>query len=256
MANHNDKTAATLVKAGESSGAVVAVIASAADLAAALRLRSQPRFFELRLDAFVADLDHVESRLRQLRAPVIITARHPAEGGISRLSQAARKGLLLRFLPHAAFVDVELRSLRQMKAVSHAARASSVARILSVHALTRCPAAKQLHAWAATARSSSADVFKIAVRTDTIAELRRLLAFWQQESTAEMPISAMGVGRYGCASRIELARRGSALNYVHLGSARLPGQLSLAEMRRALSPHARVASPAEVRAISLREPHV
>ncbi len=258
MANHNHKTAATLVKAGHTSSAIVAVIASPADLAVALHLRSWPDFLELRLDAFIHDLDQLESSLHDLRAPLIITARHSAEGGITRLSDAARQRLLLRFLPRAAFVDVELRSLRPLKAVIDAAQASSVGRILSVHALAHCPAQKQLHEWAETARSSGADVCKIALRTDTIDELRRLLAFWEEESEGEMPISAMSIGRYGRASRVALARGGSALSYVHLGDTRLrlPGQLSLTEMRRVLSAHARHQPATEVRAISLREPLV
>jgi 3-dehydroquinate dehydratase len=42
----------------------------------------------------------------------------------------------------------------------------------------------------------------------------------------------MGIGQLGRASRLELARRGSILNYVHLGSRASAGQLSIEQWRR------------------------
>jgi 3-dehydroquinate dehydratase len=48
----------------------------------------------------------------------------------------------------------------------------------------------------------------------------------------KMDVSAMGIGRLGRLSRIEFARRGSALNYVHLGQPHAIGQLSFRELQR------------------------
>ncbi|MGI8821005.1 MAG: type I 3-dehydroquinate dehydratase [Chthoniobacterales bacterium] len=228
MANHNDRMAVAAVK--ESS--LVAVIASATELQRALRLRRLPHFFELRLDALLPAIAKVEREIAKLRVPLVITARHPLEGGMNQLSAAQRADLLLRFLPRAAFVDVELRSAAELKAVLESAEQSRVARILSVHAQDGPQDLRFLHRCAAAARALRADVFKVVVRTDTKPELSELLHFFEDEIASGMPISAMGVGKEGRASRITLAKRGSALNYVHLGTARLLGQISLQEMRR------------------------
>jgi hypothetical protein len=42
----------------------------------------------------------------------------------------------------------------------------------------------------------------------------------------------MGIGRLGRTARRELYKRGSILNYVHLGRTRIAGQPSLSDIRR------------------------
>ena len=42
----------------------------------------------------------------------------------------------------------------------------------------------------------------------------------------------MGIGELGRRTRLELLRRGSVLNYAHLGRARIAGQPSLRDIRR------------------------
>src|SRR3954451_22257130 len=95
------------VKAGVSASAVVAVIASRAALAAATRLRRPPDLFELRLDILRHSLNAVEGAIQKLRAPLILTARHPAEGGHGNLGAKARQALIERFLGDASFIDLE-----------------------------------------------------------------------------------------------------------------------------------------------------
>src|ERR1044072_8669908 len=86
--------------------AVVGVIASTDELRLASRMRAPPDLFELRLD-HLPDLQM--SQLSRLRRPLILTARHQAEGRQKLLR--SRSDLLQEFLPHARFVDVELRSI-------------------------------------------------------------------------------------------------------------------------------------------------
>lgn len=59
---------------------IVGVIASHDDLEQALRMRRPPDLFELRMDRLTGVVGRVETRLPKLRAPIIITARHPNEG--------------------------------------------------------------------------------------------------------------------------------------------------------------------------------
>ncbi len=210
---------------------LVAVIRSKASLRRAQRLRLLPDLFEFRLDAFPASTARMAAAIAKLPRAVIITARHPAEGGHGNLPAVERRRLLSQFLPLAVGVDVELRSARHLPSLLAQARERKLTLILSVHHLHRTPSAREMTEYLTRARDLGADIFKIATRTDTIGAVNRLLAFFE-EHREQIPISAMGFGRYGRESRIELLRRGSALNYVHLGKAALPGQLSLSEARR------------------------
>src|SRR2546423_7573749 len=84
---------------------IVGVIRTAAELRLAGRMSSPPDLFELRLDTLYGE-DGLDERLDLIRTPLIITARHPAEGGSNNLPVRVRRGLLLRLLPPARYVDV------------------------------------------------------------------------------------------------------------------------------------------------------
>jgi 3-dehydroquinate dehydratase-1 len=208
----------------------VGVIFTQADLRRALRMRKAPDLFELRLDALVPFLDEVRRAVSQLQAPLIITARHPREGGANRLSTAQRRALLLEFLPWARFLDVELRSVPAFRAVLETAVRKKVKTIISFHDFRAMPSLTQLDRIAAQADSLGATFLKIAARTDTRAQLDNLLHFFDRHRRAPRTV-AMGIGRLGRASRLELFRRGCPLNYAHLGSQVAAGQLSLDELR-------------------------
>lgn len=212
---------------------IVSVICSRADFDRAIRMRHPPDLFELRLDAFGAATDAIRSRIAKLGAGVIITARHPREGGANQLSARKRRELLLSFLPGTAWIDLELRSAAAMTAVVQAARRKGVRTILSFHDFRETPSAKRLDELAGKADSFGPDLFKVATRTDRPAQLDRLLGFFERHRSSGKVV-AMGIGRLGRKSRLELARRGCALNYAYLGRAQVEGQLSIPELRRAL----------------------
>lgn len=226
-------TARGTVKAASRRPKSVGVIFSGADLQRALRLRRAPDFFELRLDGLVFDLDELGDALPRLRAPFIITARSPSEGGANHLALVRRRELLLQFLPKAALVDIELRAALALSPVCAAARAGKIPLILSRHDFKTTPSVAALLEFARQAHLLGAAIFKIAVRTDSSAQLDRLLEFVESKA-APLPISAMGMGRRGCESRVRLARAGSVLNYAHLGRATVAGQWSLVQLRALL----------------------
>src|SRR5262249_37076903 len=89
---------------------VVGVIASRADLNCAMRMHRPPDVFEVRLDSLARVVPGWENKLARLRAPLIVTARHPHEGGTNKLSLRERRDLLTRCLHYATYVDIELRS--------------------------------------------------------------------------------------------------------------------------------------------------
>jgi 3-dehydroquinate dehydratase I len=212
---------------------LVGVIASPEDLRCALVLRDPPDLFELRLDCLINVLNQVERKMSILSVPAIITARDPREGGMGNLSARQRAELLLRFLPHAKLVDVELRNARGFEALLERARKQDVQRILSFHDFKSTPTPRTLRAKAAEAKALGGDVFKVAVRTETAAALARLVDL-VVDKKIKLPVSAMGIGKLGAISRLLLARCGSALNYGSLQTAQVEGQLPIDVLRSAL----------------------
>lgn len=223
---------------------VVGVITSPAELDLAIRMGDPPDLFELRLDRLVRPpsrgngaagvVDRLENKISKLRAPLIVTARHPMEGGANRLSSRQRYNLLARFLSRARYVDVELRSAPAYRSLLRLARKQNVRRIISVHYLKSTPSAGQLRDKARAAKTYGADIFKVATRTDTPAQLTRLIDFVTAKNL-DVAVSAMGIGKLGAASRLLLACCGSALVYVSLGRSEIEGQISLEQFRALLA---------------------
>jgi 3-dehydroquinate dehydratase I len=212
---------------------IVGVIFSRADLRRALRMRRPPHLFELRLDRLINCIGEVDAAIERLPAPIIVTARDPREGGANHLAARRRRALLLQFLPRAAYVDVELRSACLLQSVLRSAATNHIRTIISFHDFESTPPPSRLDKIASEARSLGADIIKVATQTGTPAQLDRLLGFFERQRGSA--IGAMGMGKLGRAARLELARRGSVLNYAHLGSPAAAGQLSIPDLRRALA---------------------
>src|SRR5205814_2513729 len=138
--------------------------------------------------------------------------------------------LLTRFLAHADYVDVELRSARMLRSLLALAEEKKICRIISFHNFKSTPTVQLLSAKARQAKAHRADIFKVATRTDKPTELGRLLDFITS-SRVNLPVAVMGVGQLGAISRVLLARAGSVLTYASLGAASdIEGQLSLEQL--------------------------
>src|SRR5205085_11708553 len=133
-------------------------------------------------------LDQTERKIDNLRAPLIITARDPREGGTGNLSLQQRSDLLMRFLPHAKYVDVELRNARAFKSLLDRARKQKVRVILSFHDFKSTPSPRSLRAKALAAKKHGANIFKVATRTENPSELARLVGFVTTKNL-KLPIS-------------------------------------------------------------------
>jgi 3-dehydroquinate dehydratase-1 len=217
----------------EAKQLIVGVVASPADLQLAITMRQPPDLFELRLDHLCGMADQLERKMSIFSAPVIITARDPREGGANNLSLSERRDLLLRFLPYAKYVDVELRSVRAFKSLLARARNQNPRRIISFHNFKSTPSPRSLRAKAALAKAHGADIFKVATRTDIPAALARLVDF-VMDKDVDVLVSAMGIGKLGAISRLLLARAGSVLNYASLHRSQIEGQLPMDMLRSAL----------------------
>lgn len=161
--------------------------------------------------------------------PWILTVRHPREGGAGNLADEARKQRYLQLLRGAAFVDVELRSMRTMTHVL--ATAPGVRIIASYHDFQKTPSATTLHELAARAADSGAHILKIATRTSKPADIIRLLELF---SISPLPVAVMGMGPLGFSSRLLFAASGSVLNYGWLHRPNVPGQWPALELKTML----------------------
>lgn len=216
---------------------VVAAVWSEVTRRAALALRADgaPDVLELRVDGFAS----TPARLDALAAagsprPLIVTVRHPAEGGLDpALNDAPRRTLYERFLPVASWVDIEVRSLRALAVVAAQAREHGIKLIASFHDFGGTPSARRLRALADRAGGAGADVFKVATTTRAPGDLARLLDLLGRDHG--LPLAVMGMGPLGKVSRLALGTAGSVLNYGYLGGgAQVPGQWPAARLRERL----------------------
>ena len=213
---------------------VVAAVHSTGALRRALRLRpGAVGLLEIRVDAFASDPAPLLRALPRLRGPLLITVRHPAEGGAHRLSLARRRALFAQFLPFAQFIDIELRSVKALAPIMAAARARGVGVIVSDHHFKTVPTPARLQHTIRRAHAAGADICKIAALADTPAALARLLALFT--APQPLPLSVMGMGRFGKISRLLLAQAGSVLNYGYLDQPNASGQWEAVLLQKRLA---------------------
>lgn len=213
---------------------VVGTVHSAGSLALAGTLRpGEVDVLEFRIDSLAEIIGDAERAMIASRIPVLLTVRHPDEGGSAPLDAAQRKALYRKFIPYAAFVDIELRSLPEFTDVGEEARQSGCAVIVSSHDFSDIPPSAEIESRQARAFEAGADIFKIACVTSTAGDLARLLEFTERPATG--PHSVMGMGRFGRVSRLALAEAGSVLNYGYLDAPNAPGQWEARELRRLIA---------------------
>ena len=186
---------------------------------------------ELRIDLIGVDCpDWLEfaSRLGAAGMPVILTVRHPDEGGRWYLDEHERAAVYRTALPFVSAIDVEIGSELLKPLADEAHRAGKLV-IGSFHDFEKTPEPVALRENIRDGRSKGADVVKLAtmIRTDTdLAALHSLLA--EKDSA---PLCLLGMGDRGAESRVSLALAGSCLTYGFHDQSNAPGQLSAGELR-------------------------
>lgn len=189
---------------------------------------------ELRLDVLGTGSEVRSFAERHSAAfPLLLTARHPAEGGHHDLDEKARLEALEVLFDRAAALDLELRTLATGPEIWDEAGSRGVLRIASRHDFDRCPEFEDLQDSVAAMRDAGADVAKLAFRIEQPADLQiipRLLR--------ECPgrLAVMGMGPLAPVSRLLAAHCGSLLNYGYLGSgSTAPGQWPARLLKEALA---------------------
>jgi 3-dehydroquinate dehydratase-1 len=177
---------------------------------------------EYRLDCLIPAGTDPSAAMAKVSLPAIITARHPAEGGENNLDEAARLKVLQDHLPLATAADIELQSRHLILEFAPHLRDQNKSLIVSIHDFAQTPSPEMLRDMTAEAVSLGADIVKIATFLNNIADLTRLIDFISENQST--PLSIMGMGPLGPASRLLLAQYGSRLNYGYLSQANAPGQ--------------------------------
>ena len=214
------------------AASVVATAHTARGLRQARNLqRGEVGFVEVRLDAPELSRARLAETLPGIRPRLLLTARHPAEGGAQRLPVAARRSLMVEFLSQADAVDVELRSAASMASLLEEAHRRRIQRVISFHDFRRTPRLPRLREVVRRATARGADVVKIATLLRGPGDLAILLHL---QSTAKVPLATMGMGPLGKVSRLVLAAAGSRLNYGYLDKAQVSGQWAALELVRRL----------------------
>lgn len=214
------------------AASVVATVHTPGGLRQAARLgKRDVGFVELRLDALLKDLSAVDRAIPGIAAPILITARHGAEGGGGRLGAVRRRELLGDFLLRADALDVELRSASFMAGLLQEARRRRITRVISFHDFRRTPDLTRLRAVVGRAVRAGADIVKIATHLRGAKDLSMLLLL---QSEAKVPLATMGMGPLGKVSRLVLAAAGSRLNYGYLDKPQVEGQWPAVELVRRL----------------------
>lgn len=212
---------------------VVAAVHTEGGLRIAAKLRpGEVDLVELRVDALAAQIGRVRRTASGLRVPILLTVRHPAEGGAGGHSARRRRELFMQFLPIATLVDVELRSVESMHGVIASARDRGIAVVVSDHHFHSMPSLAGMVERQRLAFRAGADVFKLAVMTGDARSLGRLIEFAARPAPG--PRALMGMGKFGQVSRLALACAGSVLNYGYLDKPNAPGQWEARELRKLL----------------------
>ena len=117
---------------------------------------------EIRVDLIGLPAEDLLPQLQRLPLPLLITLRHPAEGGRGPVAAAERMANLRPLLPSAALVDVEIQFAQEMLPLLREAQAMGVKVVGSCHDFTTTPDQSVLLAALRQAEELGLDVAKFA----------------------------------------------------------------------------------------------
>ena len=215
---------------------VVGSVVTRGGLVRLLSERSAPcDIVELRLDQLcVEGVDWVSAcrTLHDAGLTQLVTLRHAEEGGVWRLEESSRLGILEPVLDVIEAADVEIRQPDAMEVIEAVHEAGGIV-IGSFHDFETTPSFEALTDIVRQGLTADFDVVKSAVCTEQeedLAVLERLL-----HACNHVPLAVLGMGRLGTESRVSLATHGSCLTYGFLDEAAAPGQIYAGDLKVKLS---------------------
>ncbi len=185
---------------------------------------------ELRIDQYASFT--AEHALREAKRvghyfPTIATIRLKREGGRWNLPEAKRWALLKKIIPTVSAVDIELSAESILPDVVERAHAARKLVLMSHHNFDQTPALTELNKIAEKAKSSGADIVKVATFARDQKDILTLAEFTL--ANREKNLVTIAMGSVGLLSRIFFPALGSMLTYAYLGKPMAPGQIDYFE---------------------------
>jgi 3-dehydroquinate dehydratase-1 len=219
-----------------------ALVAEAAAVAAL-----QPDLLEWRIDFFAGIADTVEAlaAAADLRAaaagiPILLTRRAQREGG--QPIALSEPQVLALYEALAASGRVDALDYEMGHDPGHVVQARALARrhglplVLSFHDFQATPPDAELDARFARAQELGADVAKVAVMPQSMADVHRLLgATLRASGSLAIPVVSMAMGGLGAVTRLCGGVFGSALTFAVGSASSAPGQVPIADVRAAVA---------------------
>jgi 3-dehydroquinate dehydratase-1 len=188
---------------------------------------------ELRLDTLGEEESLLAKFWDKNKKPVILTSRHPSEGGGAPLEVEKRLSQYEGCMSRAQFIDIEIQTAEEMKELMKNARGKGVKTIGSFHDFTKTPAQADLEVILARGESLGFDFLKVACRLEGIGDLQVLMELLKVKRA--VPLAVMGMGELGRVSRVTLAGCGSVFNYGYIGRSNAPGQIGARDLKEVLT---------------------
>ena len=188
---------------------------------------------EVRLDTF-DDLSpvKVERALKHLReitsVPILLTLRSRREGGTAEISDKERLNIITEAIRYADIVDIELGARSILKNVIDLAHKTGKPAVVSYHNFKATPGTKVLVDIISKARSTGADLVKIAAFANKKEDIKRLARLLTDSNDLIM----IAMGPIGVASRVFFPILGSRITYGSVTGKTAPGQISLKEIKK------------------------
>lgn len=207
----------------------------------------KPDLLEWRVDFFerIADTAEVVAAGQAVRQaaggiPILFTRRSQREGGHPIPLSEPQVLALYEAVAQSGSVDAMDFEMENAPADVAQARALTQAHglplVLSFHDFQKTPAADELVARFAQAHALGADVAKVAVMPQSLADVHRLLgATLQASESLPIPVISMAMGALGAVSRLCGGVFGSALTFAVGSTASAPGQMPIEDVRTALA---------------------
>jgi 3-dehydroquinate dehydratase-1 len=196
---------------------------------------------EIRIDLLMSVPD-LKQKISKINAPILLTCRHPDEGGIEEFRDPIkRQSVITPLIPHASALDIEIDHAEDMKDILTLAKSEELLIVLSSHDFIKTSEEKHLQDKVTEGYERGADVVKIATTTNHFNDIVNLMNLFDLFETHHL--SVMGMGRLGMASRLLAAQCGSVLNYAALESANVPGQWKVNNFKKILKAANKIQSP-------------
>ncbi len=215
------------------------VVASLSSLDEARTAKKQgANAIEFRCDLAINDEKNPIEILKNIRKtidlPILGTIRQSGDGGSFNGDESKRMALFKEITAYTDAIDIEIDSDIREEITSFA-RSKGIKIISSYHNFSSTEKEGDILQRIEDAKSAGGDIIKLAYMNGEKNDLLLLLKILKEYvRTNSVPMTMIGMGTVGTATRLILPCFGSCITYGHIGGAPLgaPGQIAIEILRR------------------------